>query len=251
MDTICKGGRGMRFSKINQKIKNKTHSLHARKNASLCLLKAGSLTIEAAFVLPLFFLAMITFISFMNAIGMQVKESAATAQKAKELGMYAYITKGSLDGGGIINLGHKKSYKLPVKLFPIKAISFYVSGRVRAWTGYVKGSIEADQTGSEMVYVSDYESVYHKDALCTYLDVSVATLSKAGIEEKTNAYGSHYKPCEKCGNYHAGQVYVTEKGQAYHTDRNCSGLKRSRRLVELKDAAGLSVCSKCGGIHGK
>ena len=241
----------MRFSKIKQKIKNKTHSLHAQKSASLCLLKRGGLTIETALVLPLFFMAMLTLICFMYAVKAQVKESVDTAEQAKELGMYAYLSSESAGKDGIIDLGHRGSYHFPLQVFPIKDLSFWVSGRVRAWTGYEKGSAEKLIEESDMVYVSDYESVYHKDALCSYINVSVIEMSKNSIKEKRNAYGNHYKVCEKCGSYHGESVYITSRGNAYHMDKNCSGLKRSGRLVDSKELQGLTACTRCGKVHGQ
>jgi hypothetical protein len=229
-----------------------------RKNSSvlretkLCEVRA-SLTVETALVLPLFFLGIITIICFMNAVKLQVSDSVKLAEKAKELGMYAYVG-GESSGDGIIDLGHQKSYNLPVKIAPLPAVKYWCSARVHVWTGYHGGSEVngEEEPTEEMVYVTDNESVYHTDSSCTYLKLSIHESTLGAVPYMTNAYGQKYTTCDKCGKGHGAfdVVYITEKGTSYHSDRNCSGLKRTTRLVEKSSVDNLSVCSRCGGEHG-
>lgn len=52
--------------------------------------KKASLTIEAAFALPLFFFGMVTMIHFMDVYRIQTEHLSKLCQSAKEAGMYAY-----------------------------------------------------------------------------------------------------------------------------------------------------------------
>lgn len=62
--------------------------------ASLCtsFLKKGSMAVETALVLPLFFLGMVTLISFMDIYKLQTEHLSDLCNRAKQAGMYAYIT---------------------------------------------------------------------------------------------------------------------------------------------------------------
>lgn len=82
-----------------------------------------------------------------------------------------------------------------------------------------------------MVYVTEYESVYHTSESCTHLDLSVHRGTKTQVEQKRNEYGGKYHACERCGGDSA-LVYYTEKGDCYHSQVSCSGLKRTVRLVK-------------------
>ena len=58
------------------------------------LQQKGSLTLESAAVLPLYFLAMVMLVSMMDIFRIQTILVSSLSQSAKELGMYAY----SIDG---------------------------------------------------------------------------------------------------------------------------------------------------------
>ncbi len=114
----------------------------------------------------------------------------------------------------------------------------------RAWTG--RFMPEPGESG-RYVIVTDHASVYHLTEACTYLTLSVRQISRADVAAARNRDGKKYYPCERCGlRAGDGSCYITEAGRRYHTDRNCSGLKRSWRWILLSDC-GLPACSRCGG----
>ena len=119
---------------------------------------------------------------------------------------------------------------------------------VHAWTGYDSG--DAGKTdggaGGEMVYVSDYESVYHTSVHCTHLDLSIHQGTKEQVERQRNEYGKKYHACERCGG-DSHLVYYTEKGDRYHSEASCSGLKRTVRLVEKSQIQAHTQCERCRG----
>lgn len=71
--------------------------------------KKASLTIEAAFALPLFFFGMVTMIHFMDVYRIQTEHLSKLCQSAKEAGMYAYVVGG--DGVEEITLPDVYKYK--------------------------------------------------------------------------------------------------------------------------------------------
>ena len=62
----------------------------------LRLCRRASLAVETALVLPLFFLGMVTMISFMDIYQIQTVHLQKLCERTKEAGMYAYV----LDGKG-------------------------------------------------------------------------------------------------------------------------------------------------------
>ena len=107
--------------------------------ASLCAflknlstkLKKASLTVEAAMVLPLFFLTMVTMISFMDLYKLQTEHLSKLCQNAKDAGMYAYAVSGGTEE---ITLPDVYSYKPVAGIIPLPAKWNYNSVKVHAWT---------------------------------------------------------------------------------------------------------------------
>lgn len=100
-------------NKIDRKNKERTRSLNRwylsspigrilltlSEKVSLCTscakIKKAGLSVETALVLPLFFLGMVTMISFMDIYSLQTTHLQALCEKTKEAGMYAYVADGN------------------------------------------------------------------------------------------------------------------------------------------------------------
>lgn len=258
------------------------------------LQQKGSLTVESAFVLPLFLLGAVVLLSALDLFRIQCILTTTLSQSAKELGMYAYsvgddsnspvgkvssavcIAYGTtevqkrlqgenltgivgkrsgislLESGyrnGIVSLKAVYLYKSPFSLLPGRGFKVTAAASAQAWIGY-QGSRYGDGEGTkeEMVYVTDFESVYHTSSDCTHIHLSVSTVSKGQIKKQKNAYGDKYLPCDKCMKGHENGVlfYVSEKGDRYHSSKTCSGLIRRVRMVKQSEAESLRPCSRCG-----
>lgn len=293
----------------NQYEKTKNHSLQVKKpllcragkncrkqeRASLCS-PSGSMTVESALSLPLFFLAMAVLLCFLDVFRIQVIVTSSLCQSAKELGMYAYggdkigayapvkmvdtavstafakrelkkrLNQEHLSGikggaGGItlfsstvknnrITLQAQYQYRPALSLLPLSPIKITSVGYARAWTGY-DGGEDSGYGGSEnsvMVYITPNEGVYHVREDCSYLELSIAYLTKSGLASARNQYGEKYHPCEKCvgkGSSARG-YYITDKGDRYHSLRTCSGLTRTVVMVKKSQVGHLKACSRCG-----
>ena len=99
-----------------------------------------------------------------------------------------------------------------------------------------------------MVYVTVSGSVYHKKLNCSHLNLSVTKVSGGNVSSRRNENGEKYHACESCsrGQAPGSTVYITKSGNRYHNDKNCSGLKRSVRLVKESEAGNLHACKRCG-----
>lgn len=216
---------------------------------SLCtsLLRRGSLAVETAFVLPLFFLGMVTLISFMDIYKLQTEHLSELCTKAKQTGMYAYLADGSEIED--ITIPDIYAYEPFGGLVLLPKVITYDHVKVHAWTGATfEDHGDANENMEKMVYVTESGSVYHKDLSCSYLHLSLKQVSGSAVLSMSNQYGEHYSACETCsrGQKPAGVVYVTEQGNRYHNLETCSGLKRSVRLVKESAASGMCACSRCG-----
>ena len=221
------------------------------EKVSFCALRRrmrkASLAVETALVLPIFFLGLITMISFMDIYKVQTEHLQNLCEKAKEAGMYAYVLEGS--GQKEITLPDVYAYEPVGTWIPLAKVWMHNTVKVHTWTGADKSEFKKEQYEPEaMVYVTESGSVYHKKPGCRYLNVSISQVAGSGISGRRNSYGEKYSPCETCSrNQHpSGTVYITSSGNRYHNLATCSGLKRTVRLVKESELGGMHACSKCG-----
>ena len=197
-------------------------------------------------VLPLFFLTMVTMISFMDLYKLQTEHLSKLCQNAKDAGMYAYAVSGGTEE---ITLPDVYSYKPVAGIIPLPAKWNYNSVKVHAWTGASwEETSDPNESPEKMVYVTASGTVYRKSLDCSHLKLSVSRISGSEVSSKRNDSGEKYYACESCskGQKPGSYVYITKSGNRFHNDRTCSGLKRTVRLVKESKAANLSVCKRCG-----
>lgn len=266
---------------------NKDKSLTKSKRASAPeVTKKGSLTVEAAFGIPLFLFAALCLIwlieiqsirlSLINAAqGAAKSASESTAVlpvlntgklKSDIVSMIGAerIDRSIIKGGssgiscsgsylsldtGEINMKVSCQIELPLPLFEKPSVKLKEEFRLSSWRGYTKET--GDGSGgqdSDIVYVTDNGSVWHEDYQCSYLQLSIRYVPYSGLSGIRNESGGRYYPCEKCvfGSAMAG-VYITEDGGKYHNSLSCSGLKRTIHAVHRSDISGLGGCSRCSG----
>ncbi len=121
------------------------------------------------------------------------------------------------------------------------------------------GGIESEEEGDgvnedkEYVYVCENGTVYHKSPDCTYLKLAITAIDASLLATARNSSGSRYAPCEICSakGTPSGTVYVAKHGTAWHSERGCSGLKRTVRKVEKSTLTGIGPCSKCAASEKK
>ena len=260
----------------------------ARVSSCICLTRPallygkGSLTVEAAFVVSLFFILVIILISFIDLVRVYAGITVSLNESAKKLGMYAYVSeaapesspvgavgtgvcigyaqarlpkeeRGSVSCAGssyrndMVDLRAQVTYRFPVSFAGIRQVIFPVRAVVHGWTGY-QGDKAEGISGSfeDMVYVTERQTVYHTHRDCSHMNVTVYSVSQKEAKKRRNDYGEKYGVCSHCKDQgNSGTVYITPKGDSYHFSAECSALKRSGRLVKKSQVSSLSECSRC------
>lgn len=252
---------------------------------SLLSSSEGSMTLEAGILVPIFLFLFLALASVGETLWIHGQVYHGVTEAAKEEAVYEYIlekkktqfsrpvilkqkflssvnqgalNRSSLSGGakGVLFTGsrfqedqtvyeitahYKITYRLP--FLPPFSGSYQQKVRQKAMTGYVHTEKES---GDGQVYVTPYESVYHMDANCTHLLLSIEQDSDVAkyLGKKTK-----YRECERCAKYHKGKisaVFIAREGDAYHTDLSCSGLTRTIRKIKKSEAEGMKPCERCG-----
>ena len=255
-------------------------SFNRRASAPAC--KKGSITVEAALAVPVFFLAVISLLYLMElmavrtsiraglqAAGKQAMQDACIisvlmpAQLEKDI-VHAVgesrLERSIIEGGstgiqcegsyisavtGIGRLTVAYQVRLPVPMFKVPLVSCSETIRIKAWTGYEKEIFGNED--DETVYITETGVVYHKDYQCTYLKLSIHMVQASETDSLRNTAGGKYYPCENCPHADTGTVYITDNGDRYHSSLSCSGLKRTIYAVPLSEVSGKGACSRCGG----
>ena len=251
------------------------------ERTSLSASPKGSITVEAALAVPIFFLAVVSLLYLFEIIAVQTSVRAGLQYAGKNIAKEAYVDKilmpaeierdvieaiGEerldrsivLDGCGGIHCNDsrlsartgigilKASYdvRLPIPVFRGAPIKYQVTRKIKAWTGYEKEFFGA--VDDKTVYVTETGLVYHTDYHCTHLDLSIHMISKENVSSERNESGGKYYPCEQCCSEEGGLVYITDTGDRYHSALSCSGLKRTVYAVPLSEVIGKGACSRCG-----
>lgn len=242
----------------------------------------GSITVEAAFAMPLFFFAVLAlcYMSEVMAIRTSIRSGLQYAGKIAAENAYErpVLLAGSIEedlinavgaerldrsvvesgssgvhceksymsmSTGIMELRASYHVYLPLPVFGNVVVPMEESCRVKGWTGYERAGFLAED--EETVYITETGMVYHRDYHCNYLELSARMVPAEIVEDLRNESQGKYYPCERCAHKGAGSgVYITDYGDRYHTSLSCSGLKRTIYAVPLSEAVGKGACSKCG-----
>lgn len=262
-------------NRYSSKIKKERVSVPGSKE------KKGSLTVEAALALPVFFLALscLIYLLEIQSVRFSIHNAAQNAAKKAAVETAALpvlnpwkleadivnligtdrMERSVIEGGsnglscwlsyfdeneGLLNINVWYKIRLPFPQFLNLTLNLSESFQVKAWTGYQRPQMAG--MDDRIVYITDYGMVYHEDYQCRYLQLSIHYVSAEDLPGLRNLDGSIYTACEQCV-YAAPMtgVYITDYGNKYHYSLNCSGLRRTIRAVKKSEAAGRSACSKC------
>ncbi len=270
-------------------INNQNHSsplIYSTKSgrASVFASFKGSVTVEAAFAVPIFFFAVVCLLYLMEMMSIQTAIRSGLQEAGKNMAQEASVlTKivpftiqsqvqedvvnsvgverldRSIIQNGSNGINCEGTYMTPSTGIAKLSVTYQVKIPVPFFgiplvtcqeTMQVKAWTGYTNTifggeSDETVYVTETGVVYHKDYHCTHLDLSIHMVSAGEVEELRNEDGGKYYPCERCGRA-GGNVYITDTGNRYHSSISCSGLKRTIYAVPLSEVIGKGACSRCG-----
>ena len=199
----------------------------------------GSLTVEAALVIPLFLFAVISILSFTEILRVQMKLNGSLQQTAKEMAVYAYAVDNPTDRTT------DKTEKASVDLSDIALSETYVRSRT---VSDLTGSYLENSPIGGAYKLSFLESRFmEKDRIklrCHYYVTPFFALSKkAGFLTESSAVIHAFNGYDNAGNTADDEkeivVYITESGRAYHYSRDCRYLDLSIRNVDAGQLSGL------------
>lgn len=242
--------------------------------------KSGSLTVEAALILPLFLFAAMSILYINKLILYEEKIQWALNRAAREASIeYAAfknpVTINPLFLAGKVN-GYIKEKGLSVSLlrsrldernnewkliadcqvtipFPIaaaKRVTLTEQVSTRAFTG-VETRLETDRAENDVtVYITKTGTVYHRQLSCPYLTLSISEVKYEDLEYARGADGGKYYACEACSGgliFRPGEnVLICNYGDRFHTSRGCKNIRRSIQEISISEAGSRLPCSKCG-----
>ena len=243
--------------------------------------RKGSITVEAALAVPIFFLAVVSLLYLMEMTAIRTAVRSGLQYAGKEAAEEAYmltavlparleddvvhaagaerLDRSIVEGGsggircggsrmssrtGIGELEVTYQIRLPIPMFGVPPVTCREKMRIKAWVGYEKPVFEKDD--EKTVYVTETGLVYHKDYHCTYLELSIHMVQPEEVEGLRNTGGGKYYPCERCLGHGKRGVYITDSGDRYHSSLSCSGLKRTVYAVPMSEVVGKGACSRCG-----
>lgn len=169
------------------------------------------------------------------------------------LGIHTYMSSYMAEADSV-DLILIYNVKLPLLFIKLDTIQMVQRVRLRGWSGH-KVSLkntptETNEGNEDTVYITENGTVYHLTKNCTHLALSIKEALFEQIEGLRNDSGGKYKKCELCGDKgnmaDQNSVYITNTGDRYHWDLDCSGLKRTIIAILLSEVGDRSLCKRCG-----
>ena len=264
---------------LSTRIKYFFPTIH-QQEASFCIYGKGSLTVEAAVIVPLitgFFLSILFFfrIFFVQIaveealllVGRSVATESclveseealyisaeallkATLLEDKNIGRYVVgdvlgvSLLGSEFAGNEIELVANYYVKLPIDFFRSRGIWLTSKNTFRKWMGDLYSGTEE----GEWVYITETGTVYHKDTSCRSLDLHIQEGIMSEMLQIRGSNGQRYYGCDRCaGGLSENEiVYYTDYGRFYHGTLTCSALKRTIFRIQLSLVGERPPCSFC------
>lgn len=246
---------------------------------------SASMTLEAALIIPLFVFFVVAFVYLINFINFQNRLNEVMYDVSRNLSKLEYVKEGGsslpvamaavytqIDAqvieaagikggyagltaigtefkGDIIDLEFTYVAEFPFDMIDIRSFICSQKIYIRKWIGDEdKGAEESEYSEKNiLVYITENGTVYHTSRDCTHLRLSIREVSKDEINSLRNEGGGKYYSCELCGKGTGHTAYITDHGDCYHLNINCSGLKRMIISVPISEVAYMKKCSRCGG----
>ncbi len=216
--------------------------------------KKGSMTVEAALILPLFLLASLTMLSFIDLMKMTIEQQMRQQEFLRQGAVYANLLGTTTQGreGDYIKIDYVQAIKLPVGGFGYEKVMVRYKGLIHIFNGYDDSRGDCVGEQQEYVYVTKRGEVYHKKRSCAALNVDIKKISGQQVKKERNIDRKIYRACEHCMQGYKEQelrgktLFVTDYGVKYHILINCPDLTRNIKVIKIEETGGKRACKLCG-----
>lgn len=205
----------------------------------------GSMSVEAAFSIPIFLFFMVNMLSMITMYAAYSSKLAKVDQSAKILASIS--TDMNSYGDDLVISSDLVEISPFVKPIGFKSAYSYACMKYKKWNGYDLSGSNSNLCDDEYVYITQTGGSYHRSKNCRHLLVTITTTTVNEIETLRNSEGKKYYACEKCKGIGTGLLFVTQYGEKYHSNASCSGLKRTIKTIKLSEVGGRSACRDCAG----
>lgn len=192
----------------------------------------ASLTVEAAFALPLFLFFLINVMSVMNMIGLQSRLNAALHQIGNQMSFAGYA------------YGKAESVILPEGIASVVLTEFYAKNQILDYVGREYLNQSCVKNGAAGISLRGTSIMENNDTIEIHLSYQsepfFPILGFDGFATGACYYGrawTGYNVEDGISDFtkEDPMVYVTETGTVYHTNRNCTYLNPSVKAVDIAD----------------
>ena len=195
--------------------------------ALFCLPMRGSLTAEAAFVLPLFLFAVLLFLGFFSLLETEARVSQALQYAGRNLAVYCLTVE---DGSGEES-GRLGQIGAGAQLAAAKLLTVRYLKESGADTSLILGG-----SGGILLAGSDFSGDYIdlKAKYLVKLPISFFGLSKLPVTLQVRCRKWIGDTRGQEGSQEDSLVYITKRGEAYHSSLSCRYLDLSIRSVPVR-----------------
>lgn len=222
-----------------------------KRNVSLFSSFRGSITVETALVLPLFFFFCIQFLSVLCLFGLHSVLTAALHQEVLELSLQAYTCEqAGIDTESMLLHVLGEAY-LKKKIIEYAGEEYLDASMIEGGKGGIRIQFEKQQEkGQDVVDVTLSYRIRPYFGIMGFQDFSMSNRCQV------KAWTGYVQPVEdRDGSNEDELVYITENGSVYHKSRQCSYLNLSiqevntSQLEMLRNADGgkYYACERCRG----
>ena len=230
----------------------RTKSLTTPKNMQGAYLPAAS-TVEAALVIPLFLYAAMTIIYILQIKAISCRIQTALYEEARRLSGYAYVYE-------LASEDEKRTMGNFLSTASAWAFLIEELGSSYAQDNYIVGG----NAGLVMAFSKVCENNSVIDLQVTYTiknPFDIFGIGKVTMTQscKTDGWLGENKDAykESGGSNEENYVYVTERGEVYHTDKNCTYLTRIVMQKNRSEIGGMVnedgqcyyPCERCGNSN--
>ncbi len=148
---------------------------------------------------------------------------------------------------GILDIVVNYTYNIPFLPKTLANLNFVQRSKTHVWTGReIKLGIDGTSAERRIVYITPTGTVYHTSKSCPFLDLSIQMVDYSRVNSLRNKSEGKYYRCSDCAKGKApAMVYITDYGTKWHSNPNCSGLKRTIIEKDISEIGDMHMCSKC------